>query len=329
MYHSVSFWGASSDTATENTGRNTWASWRLIPTSRPYFPPPTPKTNYVDVPYMDGSIDISILSGMSNIAFEDREGSFEFLVINPMIDGYDVGKKRHNDGNKFNRESMEDGSISVWPWDIAYSKVMNYLHGTNRKIVLEDDPSFYYLGRCSVSGWSSEEHYSKITIDAKVEPYKKLRFSTAEDWLWDAIDFDINPDIVGFKHIPKIGSNSLNRIVLSPNDDDPLLPNEIESGTFKTFRKKIVPSVKIKFVSGERETHAPFIYAHFIIKDSDGERTIEMGLGTNKVVNSVVEEYGTIDDLYFAKNSDVEFRLVNMSEKAFIKVEVDYRLEGL
>ncbi len=122
--------------------RNTWEDWHLIPSSRPVFSPPPKKKKTVDIPGSDGSLDLSeVVSGKP--VYENRTGSMEFIVAN---------------GFK--------------PWQELYSEIMNYLHGKRMKAVLSDDPDHYYEGAFDISEWRSEDHYSTITIEYEVSPYK-------------------------------------------------------------------------------------------------------------------------------------------------------------
>lgn len=155
MYHSIIF-----------GDKNTWADWYLIPSSRPVFNPPEPKTKFVDIPGADWHLDLSTaLTG--DIAYNSRQGSLEFIVDNGQLSDYHA-------------------SI----WSVLYSDIMDYLHGKLLKATLEDDPSFYYEGRFSVNSWKSDEHNSKITIDYNVSPYKYEAFSSLEDWEWDSFNFE-------------------------------------------------------------------------------------------------------------------------------------------
>lgn len=139
--------------------KNTWDDWHLIPTSRPLIEPPDVKTSYLDIPGSNGSIDLTeAITGYPT--FENRSGSWEFIVVN----GYD-------------------------PWQVAYSNILNYLHGKNLKVVLEDDKDFYYEGRLAVNKWKSDKSWSIITIDYNVYPYKKEINGSMGDWLWDPFNF--------------------------------------------------------------------------------------------------------------------------------------------
>ena len=46
------------------------------------------------------------------------------------------------------------------------------------KIVLDDDPEFYYVGRVTVDEWKSKPRVGSITIDCDCEPYKYKTYET-------------------------------------------------------------------------------------------------------------------------------------------------------
>lgn len=156
MYHSIMF-----------GDKNSWVDWYLIPSSRPVFNPPEPKYKFVDIPGADGQIDMSsVLTG--DIAYNNRQGSLEFIVDNGQLSEYD-----HKN------------------WANLYSEIMDYLHGRLLKAVpVDDDPAFCYEGRFSVNQWTSDTNNSKITIDYNVNPYKLERFSSLEKWEWDSFNFE-------------------------------------------------------------------------------------------------------------------------------------------
>lgn len=164
MYHSITFIKSgrliSSQGYISETKRNTWDDWHLIPTSRPVFNPPTVKTKYIDIPGADGIIDLTeSLTGFPS--YNNREGSIEFIVEN--------GHKQ---------------------WYNTYSEIMDYLHGQYVKAILEDDPSHYYEGRFAVNQWKSDSHWSLITFDYNLNPYKMSVSTSTEDWEWNPFDFE-------------------------------------------------------------------------------------------------------------------------------------------
>lgn len=138
MYHSVTF-----------GNKNTWTDWKLVPTSRPFIVPPEPKIKTVDIPGGDGVIDLSeTLTGYP--VYNRRSGSIEFIVVNDVFEPVTTYKS----------------------WIDTYTEIMNYLHGRQMEMCLEDDPDYWYEGRFKVDSWASDSNYSKITIGYDLEPYK-------------------------------------------------------------------------------------------------------------------------------------------------------------
>lgn len=122
--------------------KNTYDDWKIVPDTRPVVVPPEPKFIFDEIPGANGSLDLSsTLTGFVN--YQDRTGSFDFIVLN------DYGQ-----------------------WHERYSEIMGYLHGKRMRMVLEDDPNYFYIGRFSVSGWDSGENWSTITIDYHLDPFK-------------------------------------------------------------------------------------------------------------------------------------------------------------
>ena len=137
MYHSVIFQDG-------NVRKNTWDNWRLIPSSRPTVVQPTPLFKNVDIPGKDGTLDITdYLIGRPT--YSDRKGSFEFYVSN-------------------------DGTS----WTARRASIASFLNGKKMKMILEDEPQYYYYGRFFFKEWRSEPQFSKVVIDYQVGPYRYL-----------------------------------------------------------------------------------------------------------------------------------------------------------
>lgn len=135
MYHSITFY-------TGTIKLNTYDDWHLVPETRPLVTPPTQKTKYLDIPGANGNIDLSdSLTGYP--VFNNREGEWSFYVLN-----------------------------GFGEWQNRFSSIMMAIQGKRLKVVLEDDPNYYYEGRFRVSSWSSEQNWSKIKINYTVAPYK-------------------------------------------------------------------------------------------------------------------------------------------------------------
>lgn len=164
MYYSLTFLPFK-DSATPkppynlDTDRNTWEHWRIVPTSRPVFAAPSPKTNYVEVPGANGKLDLSqVLTGYP--LYSNRTGSIEFVVMNDF---------RH--------------------WQQAYTDIMTTVHNRKLYCVYEEDPEYYYVGRWSVQNWTSAEGHSKITLSYDLEPFKWRLYDSDDSWLWDPFNF--------------------------------------------------------------------------------------------------------------------------------------------
>lgn len=135
---------------------NTWEDWRLIPAAPPFIPPPPVRKNFVELPGGNGSINLTnFLTGSPHYGM--REGTWEFVITNQNI----------------TREQM--GSI-----------IVSALHGKwFDKIVLEDDPDYYYSGFLEVSGPKVGKSFSSIAIAFTINPFKhklsQINSDTKED----------------------------------------------------------------------------------------------------------------------------------------------------
>ena len=194
-YHSMTFTYANEwdDTNKKHGTVNTWDDWHLVPTSRPVFQQPSTKTNYIEIPGSDGNLDLTeVLTGRPT--YQNREGSFEFIVMN----GY--------------RSS----------WAGGHSRFANWLHGKKLRCVLDDDPGYYYEGRFTIDEWNSNNDgtWSNITIGYNVDPYKYRIYEDGSDWLWDPFNFET--DIIrDLKDLDVHGTTVLNII----NDRKPVVPS--------------------------------------------------------------------------------------------------------
>lgn len=140
--------------------KHSYKDWGLILKSRPVISPPSPKTVYIDIPASDGIVDLTeSLTG--DVKFENRTITCEFNVIDH--------RKR---------------------WSNIYSEILDYLHGKNMKLMIDENPDYYYEGRFKVNEWKSDKRTSTIVIEGNVEPYKSELFGSLEDWEWDSFNFE-------------------------------------------------------------------------------------------------------------------------------------------
>ena len=130
--------------------RHTWNDWQLLPVKKPTVAMPGVSTTYVDIPGRNGSIDVSnYLTG--GIVFSDRSGSWEFKVI-----------------------GTENGS-----WDDRMTEISEFLHGHKCKIILVDDPDYYYEGRITISDKNTDGKIPAITLSYRVGPFKTERYGAS------------------------------------------------------------------------------------------------------------------------------------------------------
>lgn len=185
MYHSITF-----------GDKNTWDDWHLIPSERPSVVPPPVVTKFVDIPGMDGSLDLTeALVGRPT--YGRRSGKWKFILAN------DYGE-----------------------WQIRYSTIMNYLHGQEMEVRLEDDPDYFYFGRLDVEEFKTDpdQNWSTITIEYNLMPFKYDLVSSIDDWIWDTFNFETGV-IRDYRSLAVNGSLS----IMMVGSEIPLVPDIILS----------------------------------------------------------------------------------------------------
>lgn len=126
--------------------KHSFRDWELLLKSRPQISPPSPKFKLIQVPGSDHVIDLTeSLTGQ--VHYEPRTIRFEFIT-------------------KADRSR----------WASLYTEILDYLHGKQVRIIMDDDPNFYYTGRVAVEGMETEKKTATLTMTATVEPYKRERF---------------------------------------------------------------------------------------------------------------------------------------------------------
>lgn len=116
------------------------------------LPPAKPKTNYIDVPGRDGSIDATEATG--EVKYEDREFSFTFSV--------------------FPQDELT--------FEERQTVVSNALNGKRCKITIEKDPDYYFIGRCTVNEHFANKRLRQIVVSVRVAPYKLKHQETVESF---------------------------------------------------------------------------------------------------------------------------------------------------
>lgn len=105
------------------------------------IPLPPIKTNYVDIPYTDGSIDLT--EALGEVKYNNRPIKINLFAIKP-----------------------------IQKWEQYKTELANYLHGKKFKIIFDADDQFYYIGRVSIEEQSCNRILGKIVLSCDCEPYK-------------------------------------------------------------------------------------------------------------------------------------------------------------
>lgn len=139
---------------------HTYYTWGLMLTNVT-IGMPAPKTNLVDIPGADGSLDLTeALTG--EIPYENRTLTFEFATTE---------------------------QFSEATWANLLSTIAYQIHGKRIKINLDEDREWYYMGRCQIDTFETNRLESKITIVCDCDPYKYDINSPGQPWLWDPFSF--------------------------------------------------------------------------------------------------------------------------------------------
>lgn len=162
--HSIIIYIKNGDTYDEY---NTYDAWHLVPAERPSVEAPPLKTRYEEIAAINGSLDLS--ETLFGRRYENRTGSWEFWAVDT------------NFGNESNRNRFET-------WQALYSDILSKIHGKKCYIVLQDDPEYFYEGRITISGVSTDKDHVSITFEYNLLPYKYYKgtsntfSSTDEIW---------------------------------------------------------------------------------------------------------------------------------------------------
>lgn len=157
------------------------------------LPNPEPKTYELEVPGADGSMDLTELFG--SVKYHTRTISFTFAF-----------------------------SSGHWQRYARNSEVANALHGQKMKLILDEDPSYYYIGRVNFKEWKVDKSIGRLEIGVTADPYKYELQSSLEEWLWDPFDFETGI-IREYRNIRVDGSLTIN----IPGRKKPVTPVIISS----------------------------------------------------------------------------------------------------
>jgi phage-related protein len=102
---------------------------------------PAVKVQQVDIPGADGNLDLTDFFGEPK--YENVTHRFDFSTAFP-----------------------QEGFIT------QFSRIKNMLHGMKKRVILDDDPLYFWIGRCHVSSFTSEKGIGTISVEVDCEPYK-------------------------------------------------------------------------------------------------------------------------------------------------------------
>jgi phage-related protein len=102
---------------------------------------PAVKSKKLDIEGADSALDLTDFFGEPK--YEDVTHKFQFATIVPY------------------------GEFMT-----LYSTIKNAIHGKKMRIILDDDPLFYWMGRCYVSGFTNEKSIGQVEVECDCEPYK-------------------------------------------------------------------------------------------------------------------------------------------------------------
>ena len=119
---------------------HSWRDLDLILQPGKEIASPAVKVKKIDIEGADSSLDYTDYFGEPK--YEDMRHKFDFQTIVP-----------------------QSQLLAL------YSRVKNALHGKKMRVILDDDPLFYYMGRLHVSNLTVDKAVGKLSIEVECEPY--------------------------------------------------------------------------------------------------------------------------------------------------------------
>lgn len=143
-------------------GKHTFADYGLLPTSPPVIEPPEPKLYTVEIPGMNGVLDLSeALTG--DVRFGMRTGIFTYQIY---------------------------GTRSTWRQ--VYRTLLEDIHGQSCTVVLDEEPDVTYTGRVQITAFEPDGKAGKciISLEGSFYPWPTKMDNTGNNWLWDPFNFE-------------------------------------------------------------------------------------------------------------------------------------------
>lgn len=129
--------------------------------SPPKISHPVVKTKEIDIPGSDGTVDL--MQFITDIPhYENRKVDITFRITRR-------GKPHEN----------------------IVTAVSNFLNGRYAKITFDENPEYYFYGRCSISdGLTHNEGFGSFSVSVNAQPYKYAVQTIDEPYLWDSFNLE-------------------------------------------------------------------------------------------------------------------------------------------
>ena len=140
--------------------RHSFRDFSLI-LRRPDVTTPEPQVNFIEIPFRDGSLDLTAPFGEDYVSYKDR---YLYIPLTDLDYTRDVGAK--------------------------FNRLAQAILGKRKKIILDKDPTYYYIGRCTgFSDVEVEGLMGTVTVTFQVEPYRYSIYGANDRWKWDPFNF--------------------------------------------------------------------------------------------------------------------------------------------
>lgn len=233
LYYSITFNDGTEALYDPETGlpngKNTWSDWHLIPSSKPAIVYPEVNLNFVEVTGMSGTIDSSeMITGEpdpysipTNVTLDVARSLGEIE-----LDDYNQGRIKYQPAVQAITYGDRSGDLDFYvtndhdeDWVSIRRKIARYLNGKRLKMVLEDEPNYYYVGRFTFDTWKSDPNFSHVNIKYQLEPFRYPRnYGTDQNPnysnpYWDSFNFEVDYNDVG------IADDGVTFIELNPDQE--------------------------------------------------------------------------------------------------------------
>ena len=126
---------------------------------------PEIQTTTIEIPGLDGNLDLTdVLLQEDSKAYpplKDRELKLTFITT---------------------------VNMSGVVWSEFLSDIADKLHGKKVSVIFDEDPNYYYYGRCSINNFETNCYRNKVVLNFNCEPYKYAIEETRYELLLDSED---------------------------------------------------------------------------------------------------------------------------------------------